>query len=73
MNIKLIIFGTAAWSEYGHTKVGNDTNSLLIVNTSLPETSQRTLQPKISSRLNLLQSPISYHATPTIGITAQAA
>ncbi|WP_338196571.1 hypothetical protein [Neisseria elongata] len=34
MNIKLIIFGTAAWSEYGHTKVGNDTNSLLIVNTA---------------------------------------
>ena len=34
MNIKLIIFGTAAWSEYGHTKIGNDTNSLLIVNTA---------------------------------------
>ncbi|OFT00969.1 hypothetical protein HMPREF3107_07105 [Neisseria sp. HMSC31F04] len=34
MNIKLIIFGTAAWSEYGHTKVGNDTNNLLIVNTA---------------------------------------
>ena len=34
MNIKLIILGTAAWSEYGHTKVGNDTNSLLIVNTA---------------------------------------
>ena len=33
MNIKLMIFGTAAWPEHVHTKVGNDTNSLLIVNT----------------------------------------
>lgn len=34
MNIKLMIFGTAAWPEHVHTKVGNDTNSLLIVNTA---------------------------------------
>ena len=72
MNIKLMIFGTAAWPEHVHTKVDNDTNSPLVVNTSLPKTNQRTLQPKILSRLNPLQSPISYHTTPTIGITAQA-
>ena len=29
-----MIFGTAAWPEHVHTKVGNDTNSLLIVNTA---------------------------------------
>lgn len=34
MNIKLMIFGTAAWPENAYTKVGNDTNSLLIVNTA---------------------------------------
>ena len=34
MNIKLMIFETAAWPENVHTKVGNDTNSLLIVNTA---------------------------------------
>ena len=34
MNIKLMIFGTAAWPKHVHTKVGNDTNGLLIVNTA---------------------------------------